>query len=549
MARLNTTVENIQLKENMIIASATETDWDSDSKYPSAKAVTTKLNEKLSDIPGSTIVDTNQTVKTGAVTFGANDIVEFVAGSNVSISGDATNKKITISSTDTNTEATLTITDKTNTDTSDLVYAITNLVEGGTKGHTITPTFVGLPTKTYVDKVVTGTVEYLGTVSALTDLSTTAGKGDFYRVLTAFTVGSEPAHVGDLLIATKDNPAQNATDWDVIHAEINSDTWVENKVNAAGYVTAPGASNANKVWKTDGSGNPGWRDDANSDTGATSVEVTGTGNAVTTATYDTSSRKLTLTKGATYNNYSHPNSGVTAGTYSKVTVDAQGHVTAGNNPTTLSGYAIADAYTKNEVNALIYPVGSVIMTHKELVTGETSAVANPNTLLGLPGTWTLIDKTFKTSISRIGGPGNEFSSGTNGFALSYENAIRSDHTLILQLGIYINDSADKNIPTGQEALAMANLTLARYGIYGMSYTPQEDTAFAINTTSNTASSTICYRFDNGGSTVSLRDVINGGSNTHTLNKNARIHINTIVQIPHADMIDSFCDKFYWKRTA
>ena len=45
----------------------------------------------------------NQKVKTGSVTFGANDVVEFVAGSNVSISGDATNKKITISATDTNT--------------------------------------------------------------------------------------------------------------------------------------------------------------------------------------------------------------------------------------------------------------------------------------------------------------------------------------------------------------------------------------------------------------------------------------------------------------
>lgn len=37
-----------------------------------------------------------------------------------------------------------------------------------------------------------------------------------------------------------------------------------------------------------------------SDTGATSVEVTGSGNAVTTASYDASNRKLTLTKGTTF---------------------------------------------------------------------------------------------------------------------------------------------------------------------------------------------------------------------------------------------------------
>ncbi|MGL6221629.1 MAG: hypothetical protein ACRC36_26630 [Lacrimispora sphenoides] len=45
--------------------------------------------------------------------------------------------------------------------------------------------------------------------------------------------------------------------------------------------------------------------------------------------------------------YTHPNSGVTAGTYKSVTVNAQGHVTAGTNPTTLAGYGITDAAAKN----------------------------------------------------------------------------------------------------------------------------------------------------------------------------------------------------------
>lgn len=44
--------------------------------------------------------------------------------------------------------------------------------------------------------------------------------------------------------------------------------------------------------------------------------------------------------------YAHPNSGVTAGTYKSVTVNAQGHVIAGTNPTTLAGYGITDAATK-----------------------------------------------------------------------------------------------------------------------------------------------------------------------------------------------------------
>ena len=48
--------------------------------------------------------------------------------------------------------------------------------------------------------------------------------------------------------------------------------------------------------------------------------------------------------------YTHPSSGVTAGTYRSVSVNAQGHVTGGSNPTTLSGYGITDAAPKNHAH-------------------------------------------------------------------------------------------------------------------------------------------------------------------------------------------------------
>lgn len=71
--------------------------------------------------------------------------------------------------------------------------------------------------QTYVATQVAGAVQYLGTVSALTGLSTTAGKGDFYRLSAAI----EGAHAGDLVVAEKNNPAQliDGENWSLIHGE------------------------------------------------------------------------------------------------------------------------------------------------------------------------------------------------------------------------------------------------------------------------------------------------------------------------------------------
>lgn len=74
--------------ENSVNKTTTISSASTNVQYPSAKAVWDALP-----------TDTNQKVKTGNVTFGADDVVDFVAGSNVSISGDETNKTITINST------------------------------------------------------------------------------------------------------------------------------------------------------------------------------------------------------------------------------------------------------------------------------------------------------------------------------------------------------------------------------------------------------------------------------------------------------------------
>ena len=60
--------------------------------------------------------------------------------------------------------------------------------------------------------------------------------------------------------------------------------------------------------------------------------------------------------------YTHPTSGVTAGTYKSVTVDNKGHVTAGSNPTTLAGYGITDAAAKSHTHDDRYYTESEINT-------------------------------------------------------------------------------------------------------------------------------------------------------------------------------------------
>ena len=62
--------------------------------------------------------------------------------------------------------------------------------------------------------------------------------------------------------------------------------------------------------------------------------------------------------------YTHPNSGVTAGTYKSVTVNAQGHVTAGSNPTTLAGYGITDASLKDHTHSQYLTASSDLNVNK-----------------------------------------------------------------------------------------------------------------------------------------------------------------------------------------
>ncbi len=82
--------------------------------------------------------------------------------------------------------------------------------------------------------------------------------------------------------------------------------------------------------------------------GGTSAQFLKADGSIDSSTYITGNQSITLSgditgSGATAITTTLANSGATAGTYKSVTVDVKGRVTAGTNPTTLSGYGITDA--------------------------------------------------------------------------------------------------------------------------------------------------------------------------------------------------------------
>lgn len=93
--------------------------------------------------------------------------------------------------------------------------------------------------------------------------------------------------------------------------------------------------------------------------------------------------------------YTHPNSGVTAGTYRSVTVNAQGHVTGGSNPTTLSGYGITDAPTKTGSGAS--GTWNINVSGKANTAGTADTATNADKLDGYH--YTDIINNVKSSIS------------------------------------------------------------------------------------------------------------------------------------------------------
>ena len=240
-------------------------------------ALSADVTVTASDIGVAAGAEVNQNafsnVKVGSTTVAADsktDTLELVAGSNVTLTPDATNDKVTIAATDTvythpshtahSTSAIYKFTNDalghvnaaTAAAASDIVSLLgntaVNRATGDASGNNIastyapkaSPALTGTPTAptaaagtnstqiattafvtNAVGTATAGALQYKGTATAESDISGQAyKKGWYYVVATAGTYFGKACEVGDMLIAKQDKSSTTSNDWDAIQSNI-----------------------------------------------------------------------------------------------------------------------------------------------------------------------------------------------------------------------------------------------------------------------------------------------------------------------------------------
>ena len=175
----------------------------------------------------------------------------------------------------------------------------------------------------------------------------------------------------------------------------------------------------------------------------------------------------------------------------------------------------------NEVFDKLYPVGSVYIM---------STNANPNTI-GIPGTWTFVDKEFKTAHYNIDNISGGF---TNGSA--------SAHTIYLLYSghdIIVTGTITSNAALSDTTVTLGTINPAKVGAVQHFSMAHRFVGYA-DGANGAAMLQVSYLGE-----IQSVDVIDLTSMT----SGAVLTLETTIGLQPSLMADSWCDKFYYKRTA
>ena len=173
-----------------------------------------------------------------------------------------------------------------------------------------------------------------------------------------------------------------------------------------------------------------------------------------------------------------------------------------------------------------HPVGSIL---------TTATRTNPATAVG--GTWELVDKTFEYQYITLD---STFWTGTNASIYPTPTAasvILSDHMFSLKMAIQVN------IPINDDnSVQLGTLTLQSCGIKKL---PQH--IMYAPAVSDEGNCTIAYYVVTTGK-IEIYEALNIDG-THSMASGSVFYVYLTQPIDYENMLDDFCDKFYWKRTA